>query len=715
VSSLPLVGVRIDIETRSNLDIKVGSYRYSEDPDFKVLICSYAPLRKTTNGVAMGKPRRLDLADTTSTARFRDIILDPSFQKHAYNANFERVCLSQWIGMPNGSYIDPLNWHCTAVRANVNGIFGTLDDVARAVRSPVMKDARGKALIRFFSQPISAKSKHTCGCTGFHSPLTHPVEFAQFEDYCDQDVMTEAAVAVSVPDVPADVQAQYEADQRVNDRGVRHFRGLSKAALRQVTVEKDRLMLELRALTGVDNPNSIPQMSAWLETQGYPMASLDKDHREEALADPMVPDIVAEALTLKGAASLSSVTKHKAMLNTRCSDGRIRGSLQFYGAHTGREAGRGFQPQNLPRYEAPTADRHALLRGTAGEDAPRIAKGTVRAALVPAKGHVFVVPDYNAIEARTLGWVAGEKWVEAEFDPAQGGQGKIYEATAEMMFGSPTKAEIIAGRRVCGPTADQPCGKCLFCITRGKGKVSNLALGYNGGAGALVTMGAEDAGIDCGNYNEIHAAWKRAGSPGKFWQWNADLHDYPELLRLRDLYRDVSPATVRFWKLCARAWDLASAGKGARFGQNQMVSMIRDGRHNRIILPSGRSIWYRFARVHHDPDRPEYIERRTFMGKSKGVGHVRTDTHGGKLTENINQAIARDVLFDLIMKIEEKTAAGWPARLVLHVHDEVVLEVPEKHADQVLADTLGLMAVPPDWAPGLFVKGAGNIMERYGK
>lgn len=704
-----LHGIRIDIETRSSTDVKYGAYRYSEDPDFEVLLISYAPLRRFDNGIVrMGKPRPLDLSSPADVDQFSAIIQDRRFQKHAFNANFERVSLSRWLGMGDGVYLDPENWHCSAVKANVNGVFGSLDEVARALRAPISKHADGKALIRFFSVPIPARSKHSCGCVGFHDPAAHPEKFQTFSDYCDNDVMTEAVVSNLLPDVPEDVQAQYEADQRINDRGVRHFSGLSKAAVAAVAAERDRLMDELQLLTGLKNPNSNQQMKGWLEHNGYPMGSLDKASREEALADPFIPNLVAEVLRLKGAASLSSVTKHKAMLATRCRDGRIRGSLRFYGAHTGREAGRGFQPQNLPRYEAPSSDRARLLRGTAGQDAPTIAKGSVRAALVPARGHVLVVPDYNAIEARCLGWLAGEDWVKDEFDPTKGGQGKIYEATAATMFGV-DKDQLVAALKACGK-----CGKCVHCETRAKGKVSNLALGYAGGAGALVTMGAESAGIDIGNYNELHAEWEAAETSAKFHEWERDRHDYPELIRLRDLYRDASPMTVRFWKLCAAAWDRAAmTGKAAPIGEH--AGMLRDGRHNRMILPSGRSIWYRFARSYADERNPDRIDRRTFIGKGKSIGHVRVDTHGGKLTENITQAVARDVLFDLIMKIEEKSAAGWPGRVVLHVHDEVVLEVPEKHAEQVLADTLGLMGTPPGWAPGLAVKGEGSIMERYGK
>lgn len=709
------IGVRIDIETKSSEQIKFGSYRYCEDPDFEVLIISYSPIWRYAGGAQkLGAVRRVDLYDQASVDQFARILLDPRFQKHAFNANFERVGLSKWLGMADGEFIDPANWHCTAIRANVNGVFGTLADVGKAVRAAVLKDTRGKALIRFFCVPMSERDQKTadknCGCQIFHAPHAHAQEFADFEAYCDQDVMAEAMVFASFPDIPASVQAEYEADQRINDRGVRHFKTLATRAVAQVKTERDRLMGDLKVLTGVENPNSNPQMQAWLVEQGYRMASLDLLHRTEALEDPLIPPHVARALSLKGAASLSSVSKHVAALNSRCSDGRIRGMLQFYGAHTGREAGRVLQPQNLPTYEAPLPDLMRLLRGTAGEDAPKIAKGVVRASLVPARGHVFVTADYNAIEARVLGGLCGEKWAQDEFR----GRGKIYEATASTMFGVDKDSLI----RALSAAGCDKCGKatCKQCELRARGKVSNLALGYGGGAGALVTMGAEDAGLDIGNYRELNREWKEDGSPGKFHEWRRDEHDYPELLRLRDLYRDASPATVGFWKQCARAWDIAATtGRAVPFGDGLVLSMVRDGKHNRLVLPSGRSIWYRFARSHYSDTDDTRVERRTFMGKGKGVGHIRTDTHGGKLTENVTQAVARDVLFDLIMRIEAKTAAGYPARTVLHVHDEVVLEVPRKHADQVLADTVGMMGEAPAWGKFLIVKGEGKIMERYGK
>lgn len=709
------VGIRLDIETKSGVDIKRGVHPYCEDPDFEVLLIAYSPMREYAGGaIKLGQPRLLDLNDYNARIDFSKVLVDQSLQKHAYNAQFERVALSKWLKFPNGIYLDPTNWRCSAILANANGVFGSLEEVARAVKSPVNKDTEGKRLIRLFSIRDKKSGK-------FHDPegdawgqcwcgLDHHADFLRYGDYCKQDVVTEAVVARSFPDLLPETWEEYEADQRIGDRGVRHFKGLSLAAMQQAAIEKDRVMDELRILTGVDNPNSVQQMQAWIAAQGYPMRSLNKDSREEALADPMCPPQVANALVLKGAATLSSVSKHKAMLSDRCADGRIRGSLRFYGAHTGREAGRGFQPQNLPRYEAPKEDRARLLLGTAGRDAPEIAKGSARAALVPARDHVFVVFDYNAIEARCLGWESGEVWVQQEF----AGAGKIYEATASTMFGV-DKDQLVLALKAC-----DKCGKCAHCNTRGKGKVSNLALGYGGAAGALVTMGAEKEGIDCGNYTPLHREWEQAGKPGKFHEWERDRHDYPELIRLRDLYRDASPATVRFWKLCAKAWDVACSGKGAAFGPNQSISMIRDGRHNRLILPSGRSIWYRNAMSHIDPNRVDrdgnpVVGARTFIGKSAGVGHYRTETHGGKLTENITQAIARDVLFDLIMRIEALTAQGWPGRIVLHVHDEVVLEVHKRHASQVFADVEAMMQIGPRWGQGLVVKGEGKIMNRYGK
>lgn len=712
-----LVGVRIDIETKSGADVtQVGAYLHSEDPDFEPLVISYAPIREYAGGARkIGTPRTLDQTEQSSVDRFAEILTNPKYEKHAFNANFERVCLSRWLGMGTGEYIDPENWRCTAVLANVHGVFGSLDDVAKNLRSPVKKDREGRRLISLFSKPDKKTGRfhrfveegepfegRHCWCG-----IDHDKDSTKFRGYCEQDVLTEAGVAALLPPIPEEIQFQYELDQRINDRGIRHQKKIAVAAVEQVKAEQDRLMGELKVLTGVANPNSVQQMQAWLEAQDYPMSSLDKASREEALDDPETPSLVKRALELKGAASLTSGAKHVAALKTRSEDGRIRGSLQFYGAHTGREAGRGIQPQNLPRYEAPAKDLKRLIKGKAGRDAPEIAKGTVRASLIPAKGHQFVVFDYNAIEARVLGWLAGEKWVQDEFIK---GPGKIYEATAATMFGV-DKDQLLAALSLCGK-----CGACPACSTRGKGKVSQLALGFNGGPGALVVMGAEKEGIDVGNFNELHKEWEAAGMPVKFHEWERDRHDYPELIRLRDLFRGSSPATVGFWKQSANAWDIAAlSGKPAVYGQDGVVKMLRDGRHNRMVLPSGRSIWYRFARSYPDPDRPDRIERRTYIGKSKGVGHTRVDTFGGKLTENVTQAVARDLLFDLMEKVEAMTQSGWPGRIVLHVHDEVVLEVRDKHVDRVCEDMADLMSTAPDWAPGLAVKGEGKAMPRYSK
>ena len=696
-TSSKITGIRIDIETRSRASVKHGAYVYSECPDFRVLLLAYSVERSHEDGSrTIGAPRLLDLRDPKRVRSFQKLLADNSIRKYAFNANFERVCLSRWAGMPTGTYYDPASWYCTAIQANVNGVFGDLSEVAQALRSPMRKDVHGKRLINLFSVPNPETGSFT-------EPEQEPEQFAMFGDYCKQDVLTEAAVSALLPETPADLQERYAMDQRINDTGIRHRKKLATQAVRQVEVEKDRLMAVLRDLTGLDNPNSTQQMQRWVTEQGYPMDSMDKESRAEAVADPDIPPVVAQALELKGAASLSSVAKHQAALNTRSRDGRIRGSLQFYGAHTGREAGRGIQPQNLPRYQAPAEDIKLLVSGNAGQDAPRIAKGSVRASLIPAKDHVFVVTDYNSIEARVLGWLAGEDWVNEVFRT----DGKLYETTASTMFSVP-KQDILDGLAKCGK-----CESCEWCKTRSKGKTSALALGYAGGAGALVTMGAEASGIDIGNYNILHREWEKSGSAAKFHEWQTDRHDYPELIKLRDLYRDASPRTVSFWKQCALAWDRAALkGRPAHIGPQAHTLMVRDGKHNRIILPSGRSIWYRFARSLAHKDNPDRIDRRIYTGKGAGRGQTRIDTHGGKLTENITQAASADVLFDLMARL---VAADLPAKIVLHVHDEVVQEVHERHAEDVLAETLSMMSVEPGWAGGLTLRGEGKIMEQYGK
>lgn len=713
------VGLRIDIETKSGTDISAGTYPYVEDPDFEVLIIGFSPIMEVDGERVLGKVEVLDLDDVHAVTRFQSMLENPRLEKHAFHSQFERVALSRWMGMSVGEYLDPESWYCSMILAASYGVQGSLDEVAKVLRVPVSKDRRGKALIRLFSVP----DKKLADKYGADSPLrfhvfgvdaddchcgkSHREESQEFIDYCVMDVKVEAHIANAFPLIEKSIQKEFVDDQRINDRGIAHDTELSIAAVAAVEAEKGRLMGKLRKLTGVENPNSVQQIRAWLDTQGYTMSSLAKEAREEALADMECPKKVKKMLRFKAAASLSSVAKHQAALKSRSQDGRLRGSLRFYGAHTGREAGRGIQPQNLPRDCAKPEDIALLREGKAGKRAPEIAKGAIRASLVPSAGHKLVVIDYNAIEARVLGWLTGEEWVMDEFI---NGDGAIYEATAEAMFGV-VKAKIIQKIKECGK-----CSECVYCRLRGSGKVSDLALGYNGGAAALVNMGAEREGIDVGNFIDLYKEFEAAGKPGgKFWAWEPDRHDYPELIRLRDLYREKRPRTVQFWKDCASAWDAASRGETVRFGNNGLLTFMRDGKHNRLVLPSGRSIWYRYAASHEDPDREGRIERRTFIGKSVNVGHARVDTHGGKLTENVTQAVARDVLFDTIRKIEKKTRKGWPGRIILHVHDEVVLEVPEKHAETVRDEVKAIMAKPPKWAKGLPVRGAGDVMDVYGK
>ena len=697
-----LAGLRIDIETRSGADLrKTGVHRYVEDPAFQVLIIGYSIIREYHGGNRReSKATTLDLTDTARVRKFNSLLQDPTIEKHAYNAQFERICLSRFVGLPPQTYLDPKNWHCSAIKANVNGVYGSLDSVAKTLGSPIKKDPVGKNLIRFFS--IRDRK------TGvFNEMSDHPEKAKQFESYCVRDVETEFMVAHLLEDTGEDVQREYEEDQRISDTGILHNEALSTAAVAAVTAEKQKIETQLKALTGLDNPNSTKQLSEWIAGKGYPMASLNKESRAAALADPMIPDEVAEALTLKGKASLSSVSKHNAAIATRCDDGRIRGSLQFYGAHTGREAGRGIQPQNLPRAQASDEDMAKMVSGNIGDRAFDVAKGSVRASLIPKPGHKFVVCDYSAIEARALAWLAGEEWVLEECR----GAGKIYEATASEMFNA-NKADLVEALKNCGK-----CGVCTACGLRDKGKTSNLACGYAGGAGALVAMGAEYVGIDIGNYKELKAMWEQAGSPGKFHEWEPDLHDYPELIRLRDLYREASPKTVAFWRNCTSAWDAATGEfRTVQFGPQGRVTMMRDGQHTRMVLPSGRSIWYRKAFNRVDSKNEQRVGQRLYLGKSGSAHTSYQETHGGKLTENVTQAVARDVLFDLIRRITMlKNKGKLSGEIVLHVHDEVVLEVPEDDAKETLRKVLILMKIPPKWAPGLPLAGEGTIMNYYGK
>lgn len=622
--------INIDVETRSGSDLKKsGVYRYVTDPGFALLLFSYSVDDAPVQTVDLSRGEKIP-------REIREALHDPQVVKEAFNANFERIVMSAWLGMPEGEYLDPTNWRCTKVKAAEYGYIGSLEEVAEALDLPVHKDAAGTRLINMFAKPRKDGT--------FLAPEDDPENWDRFVKYNQQDVVVEHTISRSFGDIDEMEQAGYELDQRINDRGVLIDREMAEGAVRIADAAKADGMNRIRELTGVGNPNSLVQIKKWLESVGYPMESLNKESVSEALNDPSTPPEVRRYLKLRRATALSSVAKYQSGLNSVSTDNRIRGMFRFFGANTGRWAGRALQPQNLPRGGkldpslirplVKAGDRGGLL--ALGVSSGAALKDVIRTVMIAPEGKNLIVVDYSAIEARVLAWLAGEEWVLEVFR----GDGKHYEATAARAF-------KVAVEDV---TEDQ----------RDDGKVLVLACGYQGSVGAVKAMGGESRG------------------------WDED-----QMLALVRVFRDNNPHIVRFWYDLDEAFrSIIGKETWTRVGR---VELHSDGENITIILPSGRRLIYantEFIEVEKFGERkiaPSHLGRVT--GR-RGISRVQT--YGGKLTENITQAVARDFLLDALMRLE---AAGY--RTVLHVHDEAVVEVPEY---ETVADIEAVMCEVPDWA-----------------
>jgi len=634
--------LHLDIETRSSTDIKYGVYKYCEDPDFAILLFAYSIDGGDVQIIDLANGEEIPEAMIGCLKRY-DII------KHAFNAQFERVCLNKHFQNiresfrknaplvlrcehPSDATTEIKGWHCTMAAASYHGIQGSLKNVAEYLGIESQKDAAGTRLINKFSNPPFQKPEGE--------------DWERFKEYCKQDVRVEMAISDAVGRLPDAEQELYVLDQQINDRGVLIDLDLAKNAERMSREAQGAALAEIKKITGIDNPNSVHQLHGWLNTTTAPdFTSLDAEAIETALSGALPPD-VRRVLELRQKASGSAVKKYKMMMAAACSDGRVRGLLQYYGARTGRWAGRLVQVQNLPRNHDPTLDlARGFVKDGDGEaldliyDRPNILKQLIRTAIVPRPGCVFYTADFSAIEARIIAWLAGEKWVLDVFR----GDGKIYEAAAARMLKKP----------ISRITKDE----------RQRGKVATLALGYQGWTGALVAMGALKMGIDEEELPGIAGAW-----------------------------REANPQIVKLWKQYARMAEDAFRGLGKQ--QDQKGCMFaRHAGHLIITLPSGRYLVYRDFSVHGDG-------RLSYMGAGLGGKMERIETYGGKITENIVQAIARDLLAGAMKKLSEGCA------IAFHVHDEIVIEAPEKWADdpaiQLESRILDAMVNnAPAWAAGL--------------
>lgn len=642
----------IDIETKSSVDIaKAGAYRYAQSEDFEILLFAYQ--------LDDDPVKLIDLAaGETLPAWLVDALQDAAVIKHAYNAAFEWYCLNQ------AGYETPIEqWQCTMMHGLYCGYTAGLEATGNAIGLPQEKKKlmTGRALIKYFCTPC--KPTKANGGRTWNLPQHAPEKWELFKEYCVQDVVTERAILsrLSLFPVPEAEEKLWQQDVLMNAHGVKADRQMIQGALSIDAESNHRLTQEAARITGLANPNSPAQLLPWLqEHTGRDVPNLQKATVADLLEEEM-PDDARRVLEIRQQLGKTSVKKYATMQAAQCDDDRIRGIMQFYGANrTGRWAGRLVQMQNLPRNYITTLDgaRELVRSGNYDgikliyDNVPDTLSQLIRTAFIPSEGHKFVVADFSAIEARVIAWLAGETWVNEVFAT----HGKIYEATASQMFGVPV--EKIAK------------GNPEYAL-RQKGKVATLALGYQGSPVALESQGALRMGLTKEELPDIVQRWRQAN---------------PHIVRLWYELGDAALYTVKTAQPCAcHGLQLAMEGDLV-YGQTFLT----------IALPSGRKLYYPGPFLETNKFGREAIHYYG-LGTNKKWGVE--STYGGKLTENVVQAIARDCLAETLRRID---ALG--LKVVFHVHDEVIIDAP---MDVTVEQICDLMAEPIDWAPGLILRGAG--------
>ena len=638
----------IDIETYSSVDLaKSGVYRYAEAPDFEILLFGYS--------VDAGPVQVVDLACGEAIPQeIQNAILDSKVIKWAFNAQFERICLSRHFGV----WLEPATWRCTMVWSAYLGLPLSLEGAAIVTGADKKKLTEGKELIRYFSVPCKATQSN--GGRTRNLPEHALEKWESFKAYNLRDVEAELSIQAKLQKfpMPEEEWQNYILDQQINDRGIQLDLDLVRQAIQCDEQTREEFTSRLKELTKLENPNSVTQMKTWLSESGLETDSLDKASVKALLKE--APDHLSEVLELRRLLAKSSVKKYTAMENAVCADGRARGLLQFYGANrTGRFAGRLIQVQNLPQNHLPDLEQaRRLVRGGHFEalellydSVPGVLSELIRTAFVPKKGYKFIVADFSAIEARVIAWLAGETWRNEVFAT----HGKIYEASASQMFKVPLE-EVTKGSPL-----------------RQKGKIAELALGYGGSVGALKAMGALDMGLTEEELKPLVYAWRNA-----------------------------NPNIVRLW------WDVDRAVKEAvteRCGtETQRIRFEYRSGMLLIWLPSGRQLTYVKPRMGINRFGSEAV---TYEGVGATKKWERIESYGPKFVENIVQAISRDILCCAMRKLNEK---GFD--IVMHVHDEVVLEVP---LEVTVTDICTLMNQTPTWAQGLLLRADGYECNFYKK
>lgn len=659
--------LHIDIETFSSVDIgKSGLHKYVKAQDFTILLFAYS-----LNG---GPVEGVDFASNEALpGEIVDMLQSPETLKYAYNAVFEWTCINEYFRrvLPSWTYSPIDQWRCTMIHGCYCGYPAGLDAIGKALglAEDKKKMAAGKALIKLFcTRQPSKKKLDALFDMSRVLPEQEPEKWRIFKEYNRQDVVTESEIEsrLAAWPVPDTVQHEWELDAITNARGVHIDTELVNGALACWSNVSNALIRTAKKLTGLSNPNSPAQLMGWLQTKiGKEIPDLTKATVAELLKDETIPDDARRVLEIRQELAKTSVKKYDAMREAVCDDGRVRGLLQFYGARTGRWAGRLVQVQNLPRNYIESLDAARQLTKLLRTDALKFIYGSVpdtlsqliRTAFIPSPGNVFVVADFSAIEARVISWLAGEKW---RLEAFQSGK-DIYCESASKMFGVPVEKH--------GRNAE----------LRQKGKVAELALGYQGGVGALKAMGADKMGLSDTELQDIVSRWREA-NPRIVGFWRA----------VEDMVRHVI-SREGACKLSDR-WTTFDYAPGD-------PSMLMIG------LPSGRSLFYPNPRIELNRKGFESI---TYDGLSLAHVWTRLETYGGKLTENIVQAVARDCLAVTLWRMHLNHYDT-----VMHIHDEVVLDVPETEAN--LGRVVRLMTEPIAWAPGLPLDADGFVGTYYKK
>jgi DNA polymerase len=646
-----LINISIDLETYSDVDLpKCGVYKYAESPQFEILLFAYS--------VDGGEVQAVDLAGGEKIPpEILSAITDNSVTKWAFNANFERICLSKYLGLSNGEYLDPTSWKCTMTWAAYLGLPLSLEGAGAVLGLEQQKLKEGKDLIKYFCVPC-LPTKANGGRTR-NLPTHAPEKWRLFKSYNKRDVEVEMSIQsrLSKFPVPEFVWEEYHLDQRINDRGICLDMELVRNAIAFDERSRKTLTTAMQDLTNLENPNSVTQMKQWLSENGLETNTLGKKAVAELIKS--APAELQQVLILRQQLAKSSVKKYTAMENAVCNDNRARGMFKFYGANrTGRWAGKNVQLQNLPQNHIPDLEQARELVKCGDytalemlyEDIPDTLSQLIRTAFVPQNNHKFIVADFSAIEARVLSWLSGEKWRSEVFRTG----GDIYCASASQMFGVPVEKHGVNGH------------------LRQKGKIAELALGYGGSVGALKAMGAIEMGLA-----------------------------EDELQPLVDSWRTANPNIVRFWWEVDRC--VKETVKMRTTTQTHNIKFIYQSGILFIELPSGRRLSY---------IKPRMGENR-FGGESvtyEGIGATkkweRLESYGPKFVENIVQAISRDILCYAMKNLSR----SWG--IVAHVHDEVIIECDK---DTSLAEVCEVMGRTPPYASGLLLRADGYECEFYKK